>query len=294
MTNLKGLFEKSSILTKFILTAFIALLGFCFAAAIIVLMTISFLPEGHSPNANWLKIYQFILSIGHFVVPPIVVAFLISKTPKSFLSCRKISSVRLLFLSLVTMILAIPLINWLAEWNAGLTLPDSLAWLEQWMRNKEEAAMNATKQLLQTSTISGLLTNILIVAVLPAVGEELFFRGLLQKLFVQWTKNGHIAIWITALVFSAYHVQFLGFVPRLLLGAYLGYLLVWSGSIWVPVLAHFINNALAVICYFLYENGYITFEIDTIGTGATIWLTIVCTILLVSVLFWQQKFKKLP
>src|SRR5207344_1198984 len=101
-----------------------------------------------------------------------------------------------------------------------------------------------------TSVLS-LAINLFIIAFLPALGEELFFRGMMQKLFSQLTKNNHLAIIITSIIFSAIHLQFYGFLPRMVLGIFLGYLLVWSGSLWLPILAHFVNNASAVLFTFL-------------------------------------------
>jgi hypothetical protein len=111
-----------------------------------------------------------------------------------------------------------------------------------------------------------LVLNLFVLAVIPALGEELLFRGLLQKMFNELFKNKHIAILVTAAIFSAIHMQFYGFIPRMLLGALFGYLLVWSGSIWVPVLAHFFNNAMVVIFSYLSSKSLLPFDENTIGT----------------------------
>ena len=118
-----------------------------------------------------------------------------------------------------------------------------------------------------------MLFNIFLIAFIPAMGEELFFRGALQGALRDW-KGIKTAIWITAIVFSAIHLQFYGFVPRMLLGAFFGYLIFWSNSIWPAVLAHFVNNVMAVIFYYFKYNGYKLPDIDTIGTGNTLWLGI--------------------
>jgi len=174
------------------------------------------------------------------------------------------------------MVVAIPTINWLAEMNSKMQLPSSMSGVEQWMKESEAAAAKITEVFLNVSTISGLFTNILIVALIAAVGEELFFRGVLQKLLFQWSKNIHVAIIFTAILFGAFHLQFYGFIPRVLMGVLFGYLLYWSGSIWLPILAHFTNNALAIIVDFFTRKKQIDFDVDKIGIdeNAILWSSI--------------------
>ena len=106
--------------------------------------------------------------------------------------------------------------------------------------------------------IGDLVVNLIIVALLAAVGEELLFRGSMQNIFLEWTKNKHAAVWITAVLFSALHAQFYGFLPRMLLGVVLGYLYIWSGSLWLSMLFHFLNNGLAVLFSYLIAKGTIS------------------------------------
>src|SRR5690606_9694418 len=101
---------------------------------------------------------------------------------------------------------------------------------------------------------SALAINLLMIAIIPAIGEELLFRGGIQNIFYKWFKNPHIAIWAAAILFSAIHVQFYGFIPRMLLWALFGYLLVWGKSIWYPIIGHFINNGSAVVTAFIYQQ----------------------------------------
>ena len=112
------------------------------------------------------------------------------------------------------------------------------------------------------------------MAILPAVGEELLFRGLLQQKLFSCFKNIHISIWITAFLFSALHLQFFGFFPRFLLGALLGYMFYWSGSLWLPIIAHFTNNALALLMSFFISKNMISTDLDQIGIDENMWNTI--------------------
>jgi hypothetical protein len=155
-----------------------------------------------------------------------------------------------------------PVIEWISLVNQQLVLPTWMNGVETWMRNSEEQANDITKAFLSTESIPGLFGNLLIVAVLPAIGEELLFRGLLQKLIKKMTGNAHWAIWITAILFSALHLQFFGFLPRLLLGALFGYLLEWTGTLWLPIIAHFINNAAGVLVFFMTGDGLETKQPD--------------------------------
>jgi len=128
-----------------------------------------------------------------------------------------------------------------------------------------------TELLLNVHTLATLVFNVFLIAVIPALGEELFFRGAVQGILRQ-KMNVKVAIWITAILFSAIHMQFYGFFPRMLLGAFFGYLLFWSENLWLPIVAHFTNNGIAIIFYYLKNNGYKVQDIDTIGTGYTLWL----------------------
>ena len=132
------------------------------------------------------------------------------------------------------------------------------------MRQWEELAEQLTQTLLSSDRIDILLANLFVVAILAALTEECFFRGTLQRILSRFHAKPHVVIWTAAILFSAFHLQFYGFFPRMLLGAYFGYLLLWSRSIWLPIFAHFINNAIAVITLSnsaLQENYYLTGEI---------------------------------
>jgi predicted HTH transcriptional regulator len=137
-----------------------------------------------------------------------------------------------------------------------------------------------TEAFLKMETPGELIGNLIMIGLLPAIGEELFFRGILQRIFVDWSKSKHWGVWITAIIFSAVHMQFLGFVPRLLLGALLGYLYVWSGSLWLPIIAHFVNNAAAVILTYIYSNDIISINPNNIGTDDENILPVVISALL--------------
>jgi membrane protease YdiL (CAAX protease family) len=172
------------------------------------------------------------------------------------------------------MLLALPVINATAWANEQLHFPESLRSLELALQQMEEGAERLTKALTSTTDFGILVLNILVMALVPALGEEMVFRGLIQPIAMRWTRRTHLAIWLTAFLFSALHLQFYGFVPRLLLGALLGYMYHWSGSLWVPILAHFANNAMALTLFFFIARGSISDEIEQFNATSGEWAVV--------------------
>ncbi len=214
-----------------------------------------------STNAQrWLLLLQTVLTFG---LPALIFCHIYDEKTHTSLRCDW----RIWLIIIALMPCALPAVN-LTKWlNDMLTLPHFMSGIEQWMRQMEAATSALTAQLLQTDHLGDLAVNLLVMALAPAIAEELFFRGALQKTLAQ-SMNAHAAIWLTAAIFSAVHLQFYGFVPRMLLGAALGYLFWLTGSIWPSVVAHFVNNALTVMLFGI----ALPFDIDVIGTGATWWL----------------------
>lgn len=229
---------------------FLAFWGYIFASFIIILcIDLSVLES----SARVMRLAQMISQICLFLIPPLAFAYICHKNPKSYLKID--TSYRLSFLLLaICLIFTIqPIVDFLGYWNGKLALPESLSALENWMKNTEKGVEKTVSLLFSDKSASGLISNLLIMAVMAGLVEEVFFRGCLQQIIQKIAKNQHAAIWITAFIFSAIHFQFYGFVPRLLLGAMLGYLFVWSGSLWVPVIVHTINNIISItFAYFFY------------------------------------------
>ena len=243
-----------------------------------------------------LKWIQFFQSAAMFLLPPLCMAYLWSKQPLEWLKVKgekelkgerlKVKGERVW--AVVLMLVALPAINLLAHINEQMALPAFLEPLEAWMKTQEETAKNLTDQFMHVTTFGGLIINLLLMAVLPAISEELTFRGVLMNLFkvkgerlkVKGERVPHLAIWCSAILFSAIHLQFYGFVPRMLMGALFGYMLVWTGSLWTPILMHFTNNAMAVILYFVsLRAGWDIEMMDAIGTNDTLWLGVVSMVI---------------
>jgi hypothetical protein len=252
-------------------------------------------PEGLA----FLKYFQVVQSIGLFVVPPIVLAWFYHGNIREYLFLDKTSTLPSYLYAVLAVLVLIPLINFMGEINSQMKFPESLSGIENWMRTMEDAAEVMVKKFMKVESISGLLFNGFMIAILPALGEELMFRGVIQRIFTNWSKNYHWGIWITAFLFSAMHMQFYGFLPRMALGAMFGYLLVWSGTMWVPILAHFANNTMGVIGYYLIDKGTISKDVEEWGTGTEqfplVLLSLVTTGLLLFLIYRNGSVKtKMP
>lgn len=151
----------------------------------------------------------------------------------------------------------------LMYWNSHLVLPEFLSGVEQWMRDMETQLMELTQFLTDFQSIPELLAGILVIGVLAGVGEELFFRGLIQPKMQGYFRSPHWGIWVTAIVFSAIHVQFYGFLPRLFLGALFGYLYHYTGSLFYPILGHILNNTLTLLLVYASNEGLIEMDIQS-------------------------------
>ena len=164
----------------------------------------------------------------------------------------------------VILVLLIPAIDWLTVWNDGWDLGAVGAYL----RAVQEKTEGVTEELMSADSVGGLFANLLVVAVVPALCEELLFRGGIQNLLERWFgRSGkawatHAAVWVTAIIFSLIHGELFSFMPRLLLGALLGYIYVYSGSILCNMLAHFVNNAIVVVAYWLVARGVLDMDLE--------------------------------
>ena len=239
----RGTFENYSGFAKISLLALVFIFFTLFCAIILKLEVLSFsgMKEG-----NLLRLTLFTQDLIIFISTPLLTQFFLWKdSTKKSLKLRTPNLI-ILALGVMAIISISPLIDVLSTWNQGLQLPESLRSIEDWMINSEKAAEVATNTLLNTDSWGGFIMNIIIIAIMAGIGEELMFRGVIQKILIGWTKNIHLGILYTAIIFSAIHFQFYGFVPRMILGMVLGYLYIWSKSLWAPVIAHAINNALTV------------------------------------------------
>jgi len=236
-------------------------------------------PDTSTPEGLMaLRVLQTFQTFGLFMFPALVVAFFSSSSPLQYLGVKCISKHFAIY-SIVLMIIFIPGVNLIASLNAQIPLPE-------WMLEMEQTAARITKQILITDNVGVMGINLFVVAIMPALAEELFFRGLIQKYLIKWTGNAFWGIVVAATIFSAIHMQFQGFIPRLLLGMLFGYLYFWSGSLWAPIVAHLVNNGLAVMVYFLIGRGVIPPQLDTFGNISDMWQAGVFSLAITGLMLW--------
>lgn len=205
---------------------------------------------------NPLKFMQAMYSIGLFIVPCFVFLKLAEENSFEFLKMKNFPAIISLLIAFAIMIIVQPLVELTGKWNAAFPFPDTFG-IADWINQTEKSGEVVTKIFLKADSIGIFLLNVFIMAFLPALGEEIFFRGMIQTYMVKAVKNVYIGIVITAIIFSAFHFQFIGFLPRMLLGVILGCIFAWSGNIWLAVFAHFLNNGAAVTLDYLNQRGII-------------------------------------
>jgi membrane protease YdiL (CAAX protease family) len=214
------------------------------------------LTSPHATNVLW--ILQIAGTTFPIFAAPVLFAYVIVKEPRDYIKPTFRFPWGLLLLIFAIMFISNPAIEFLSNLNQKMVLPP---WLK-WMRESEDNAQKVMEIMLQMKTIWQVIADVLVVGLLTAIVEEFMFRGVIQTIFVRWTKNTHVAIWVTAILFSAFHVEFFGFLPRLLLGVLFGYFVAWSGSIWPAVWAHFLNNGAAVVATYLFQQKIVKINPD--------------------------------
>lgn len=247
--------------------------------------------EPGEENLNFLRYTVIIQAIAILIVPAIIVRRMLIPVNKKGFSDFSLPPVNEIVFVVVLVFCLFPVTGITGELNGEMKLPEWLSGVEEWMGNKEDEANGFITLLMASETIGLMLLNVFIVAVLPAISEEMLFRGVLQRIFYGFFRSPHSAIWVTSILFSAIHLQFYGFVPRLILGLSFGYLYYWGGTLWLPVLAHFVNNAVPVI------SGYFRgWESAGAGPDIVLWkqlvfLPVPVTIAVLILLYFRNKFR---
>ena len=294
MSNWKGKYHHLAIRNQFLLLFLILILSFipCYLIGIIPMVFSDVSDSIYAQNINFYKWLQMWSSIGIFIFSSIVLIYL---TEKEFVISKSFSRDQLI-LAICAMLFFLPVINFLALWNEGLHLPEFMAHIESWMRTSEAKSAAIMEHFVAMDSYFDLFVNLFVIALIPAIGEEFLFRGVIQRGLIKWKNNPHFGIWLSAFLFSALHIQFLGFIPRFLIGGFFGYLFLWSGSIWLPVIAHFLNNALAVVVIFTSSHLLASKQLENLGASKEdIPIVLMCcfALTLLLYLFYQSK-KKSP
>ena len=182
-----------------------------------------------------------------FCLPAWLLGRYISDHPFRWLDMSRLPSLRAIVGVIIVYVISLPAMNVIIEWNANMHFPSSMAAIEEVFRGWEESNEAISRQLLTLNSIWDFLASLLIVGVMAGISEEMFFRGAFQKIISESYLGIIAAIWIGAFVFSTFHFQFFGFIPRLLMGAFFGYLLYWTRNLWVAIFAHVLNNSIVVV-----------------------------------------------
>ena len=237
------------------------------------------------PNGWYIIIaVQAVSHLSSYLVPALTYWYLVEKRRWADFQTKPLGTVSGLWMGFLSVIAILPFNELIIDWNQHLPLPALLGSVGEWMHRKEQESGLLTAQLVAFSSVHQLLIAVGVVGFVAATGEELFFRGVLQRKLMEWTKNTHLSIWLAAILFSAVHFQFYGFFPRLLLGLLFGYLYYWSGNLWVAILAHLVNNSLVVISQYIQQQPvyrHINFRVDT-----TTWFWIIASLVIVVVLLF--------
>lgn len=215
---------------------------------------------------GWLAMMlsQGIASVARFIISGLFYWYLIEKKKFSDFHFRDLPAPVLFIIIFAIQLSLLPFNGWLQSMNENLQFPSFLKALEDFLKPKEGNLAEIMKIMTTFDSAGQLILALLVIAIVAGIGEELIFRGLIQRKLQLAFKNHHAAIWITAIIFSAFHMQFNDFFPRIVLGAMMGYFYYWSGNFWVPVAAHIFNNAFAVIMLYLINTKRVSPEIEKI------------------------------
>jgi membrane protease YdiL (CAAX protease family) len=232
-------------------------------------------PEGW----GLLMMFQGVLLFSAFGGGALLLASALGYGWAEYFSPRRLGATWWLLVVAVLIIVTLPFMSTIIAWNAGAHFPASMHGFEVWARASEDRAAVLTKFLTKFNSPARFWVGVLVIALVPAVSEELVFRGVIQKNLVRWF-SPHVGVWLGAAIFSAIHFQFFGFVPRFVLGLVLGYLYLWSGNILVSMAAHFTQNAFQLIILYLSQQGQFGWGFDPDSTDALPWTLVVPSALL--------------
>lgn len=263
-------------------------------ALFVVVLVIVLMFGADTSNASYVIAMSVAQNLMVFILPVVMLAMMsrrVELLPMSrTLWMAKGPTLKSVALVVLVWVVALPAMNYVVEWNQSIEFPSWLQGLEEELRAMESDAAATSSHLLNAQSLGMMIFMVLVVGVLTGMGEEIFFRAGLLGTMLHGNVNKHVAVWVVAIVFSAIHLQFFGFVPRMLLGAWLGYLLVWTGEVWTPIIAHALNNGSIVVAAYLTNKNIISCNyLESVGSSNH-WLALgsaVATSLLI-VLFMRK------
>jgi membrane protease YdiL (CAAX protease family) len=295
---MKGLFQYKTAGQQFFLLLSLSLFSFFVIGllgtyALTIITGISLEQVGAldtlDPKHPWLPFFirgmQAVQFIGLFLIPSWFAGkYFTTQSASSYLGLRKPNYPGFWLVGTVAILIALPMVQWLGEINRAIEFPSELT---NWIRSKEDEANETVKALLSRHTVKDLLLNLFFVAGLAAVGEELLFRGVVQRIFVRQFGQAWPAIIFSAFLFAALHMQFYGFFPRLALGILLGAIYWYSGSLWVAILAHFVYDAILITL--VYFNPAMLNDEPVVAQDALLYAGLVSALMVTMNLHWMIK-----
>lgn len=288
--------DREPVLSLFFILL-VVLIGFLFIGPLIGLGVSSLFYEGNllvelqNPDASLflpLMVTQGVTSLIGLIIIPILYIKFSERKPISPFFPREKEITKVFTIIPLLGICFLVAISPITEWNMNFQFPEFMSEFGNWARVQEDKLMEMTKVLTNFDSPSKFILGLFVVAILPGIGEELVFRGLIQNELWRGSKNIHVAIWVSAFLFSAIHIQFFGFVPRLLLGALFGYLYYWSGNLLIPMVAHFFHNGFTLTMIYLYNMGSTKFNIDS-EESAPLLLVAICAVATFVLLYFFRK-----
>jgi uncharacterized protein len=291
------LIREAPPVTKILLILFITFSSFLIIGFIFILLSVPLFHlnlndlnmilkgKGIFNDIRLIKYYQATQSIALFIIPSIFLNYCMFSKSKNLFHTGRIPSYSYLIIILLLTIIMMPVIDELMRLNELIPFPVTV---ENKFQNLEKEAGEITDKLLTGSSFSDLFINICVIAIIPAIGEEFFFRGIIQQVFEDWFRNGHLAVIMGAIIFSGIHLQFFGFIPRMMLGILFGYIFFWSRNIWLPVVGHFLNNSITVIIQYFEANKLAKMKdfnlLNTLNGNNILTISVILTIVLIIVI----------
>ena len=236
-------------------------------------------PEKYENSFHGMMALQWFTALFTFVIGSWAYMSWVEKRSISELNQGDSPDWRIFLWAILVVLVGMPLLEFIIQWNQNINLPAGFEDLERWMKNSEDQMSQLTRFLLNFQSPVDFGIGLAVIAGMAALGEEIFFRGVLQSLFERYIGNSHVAVWVAAAIFSFIHFQFYGFFPRLFLGAFFGYLYVWFRTIWVPIVAHFFNNGWTLTMHYMYQQKQIDIDPEQMGTLIPWWSALVSLIL---------------
>ncbi|MCC9136616.1 CPBP family intramembrane glutamic endopeptidase [Pontibacter silvestris] len=270
------------------------LVNWIFDISIYQLLDVVENPSEYPNGPDAMLLFQAIVSFFSFIVAPVYLLRIMGFNLNNYLNWKITPGLGLVLLSGLLIVIIMPFNSAVIDWNANLQFPESMKGFEQWARSEEDRLAELTKLIANFGTLPRFLLGLVVFAAIPAIGEELVFRGVMQRQLHRWFGNMHVAVWAAALIFAAIHVQFFGFVPRAILGALFGYLYFWSGRIIIPMVAHFVNNGFTVFLLYLQQSGAIDADVES--TEAMPWYSVILSLVLSAAILYYlyQRFLDQP